>query len=102
MDFSRDEAQRDFTSVESSPSGQSLVFGSYNKLSLFNYSTSRSQWEESTPKIIENFYSVAALAWKPDGSRLAVVGCFIASSPYKFILKLVHAKGQYVWCSGAF
>jgi hypothetical protein len=43
------------------------------RLHTFNFSTEKHQWEEAPAKIIDNFYTVTALAWKPDGSRLAAV-----------------------------
>lgn len=59
--------------AEMSPSGLSVVLGSYNRFHTFNFNPERSQWEEAPVKIVENFYTVTAMSWKPDGSRLAAV-----------------------------
>jgi intraflagellar transport protein 172 len=73
FDYSQTPDAYDFTVAEPSPSSQCVVLGSFNRLHVFNYSVSKAQWEEAQSKIIENFYTVTAMAWKPDGSRLVVV-----------------------------
>ena len=57
----------------SSPSGQTFVLGSFNRLRVYNWSPRRESWEEMPPKQIPNLYTITALSWKADGSRLAVV-----------------------------
>ncbi|XP_041496177.1 intraflagellar transport protein 172 homolog isoform X2 [Microtus oregoni] len=46
------------------------MLGSYDRLRVFNWSPRRSIWEEAKPKEIANLYTITALAWKRDGSRL--------------------------------
>ncbi|GAB1297222.1 Intraflagellar transport protein 172 homolog [Apodemus speciosus] len=70
FDYSRDPQEREFTTAAASPGGQSVVLGSYDRLRVFNWSPRRSIWEEAKPKEIANLYTVTALAWKRDGSRL--------------------------------
>ncbi|KAG8522493.1 LOW QUALITY PROTEIN: Intraflagellar transport protein 172, partial [Galemys pyrenaicus] len=70
FDYSRDPEEREFTTAAASPGGQSVVLGSYDRLRVFNWSPRRSIWEEAKPKEIANLYTVTALAWKRDGSRL--------------------------------
>nr|XP_015199735.1 PREDICTED: intraflagellar transport protein 172 homolog [Lepisosteus oculatus] len=70
FDYSRDHSEKEFTVAATSPSGQSVVIGSYDRLRVFNWSPRRSAWEEASPKEIPNLYTVTALAWKRDGSRL--------------------------------
>lgn len=52
------------------------------RLRVLNWSPRRSAWEEGKPKEIAHLYTITALAWKRDGSRLCAV-CIIAqpSSP---------------------
>ncbi|CAL4073000.1 unnamed protein product, partial [Meganyctiphanes norvegica] len=71
FDYSRDETEREFTTAVSSPSGQALVVGSYDRLRIFDYNSSRGLWDEKPSKEFEGFYTITALAWKRDGSRLA-------------------------------
>ncbi|XP_039330557.1 intraflagellar transport protein 172 homolog isoform X1 [Saimiri boliviensis] len=72
FDYSRDPQEREFTTAVASPGGQSVVLGSYDRLRVFNWSPQRSIWEEAKPKEIANLYTITALAWKRDGSRLCV------------------------------
>nr|XP_039335999.1 intraflagellar transport protein 172 homolog [Saimiri boliviensis boliviensis] len=72
FDYSRDPQELEFTTAAASPGGQSVVLGSYDRLRVFNRSPQRSIWEEAKPKEIANLYTITALAWKRDGSRLCV------------------------------
>ncbi|XP_076872854.1 intraflagellar transport protein 172 homolog [Brachyhypopomus gauderio] len=70
FDFSRDRSEKEFTVAATSPSGQSVVLGSYDRLRVFNWNPRRASWDEASPKEIPNLYTITALAWKKDGSRL--------------------------------
>ncbi|XP_027896583.1 intraflagellar transport protein 172 homolog [Xiphophorus couchianus] len=70
FDYSRDRSEREFTVAVTSPSGQSVVFGSFDRLRVFNWAPRRSKWDEARPKEISNLYTITSLAWKRDGSRL--------------------------------
>lgn len=82
FDYSREDNEKEFMCAVSSPSGQSLVLGSFNRLRVYNWSPRRETWEETPPKEVENLYTITALSWKGDGSRLAVVGCMQLSEQY--------------------
>ncbi|XP_070555163.1 intraflagellar transport protein 172 homolog [Ptychodera flava] len=70
FDFTRDPEEHEFTVAANSPSGQSVVVGSYNRLRVFNWGPRRGMWEEAKMKEIPNLYTITALSWKKDGSRL--------------------------------
>uniref|UniRef100_A0A8P4PXP0 Intraflagellar transport 172 n=1 Tax=Dicentrarchus labrax TaxID=13489 RepID=A0A8P4PXP0_DICLA len=70
FDYTRDRTEREFTVAATSPGGQSVVFGSYDRLRVFNWAPRRSVWDEAKPKEILNLYTITSLAWKKDGSRL--------------------------------
>ncbi|XP_058470061.1 intraflagellar transport protein 172 homolog [Solea solea] len=70
FDYSRDHAEKELTVAVTSPSGQSVVFGSYDRLRVFNWAPRRGVWDEAKPKEIANLYTITSLAWKKDGSRL--------------------------------
>lgn len=98
FDYSRDNGEFEFTVAAASPSGQvrsrsqkisgafnfcciycnillqAAILGSYNRLRLFVWSSMRNNWEESPPKEINNFYTVTALSWSRDGSRIICGG----------------------------
>ncbi|KAE8605809.1 hypothetical protein XENTR_v10015326 [Xenopus tropicalis] len=72
FDYSRDPTEKEFTVAASSPSGQSVVVGSYDRLRVLNWSSRRGLWEEGKAKDIPNLYTITAKAWKRDGSKLCV------------------------------
>uniref|UniRef100_A0A0G4FWR3 Uncharacterized protein n=1 Tax=Chromera velia CCMP2878 TaxID=1169474 RepID=A0A0G4FWR3_9ALVE len=65
---------KDFTCASFSPSGESVAVGSFNQFVVYALKqTARGrQWDVAVQKQIKNLYSVTALAWKEDGSKLAV------------------------------
>ncbi|EDV25844.1 uncharacterized protein TRIADDRAFT_24195 [Trichoplax adhaerens] len=70
FDYSKDDTEKEFTVSASSPSGQTVVVGSFDRLRVYNWSPRRATWDESKAKNITNLYTITALSWKKDGSRL--------------------------------
>uniref|UniRef100_A0A8C6VBY2 Intraflagellar transport 172 n=1 Tax=Naja naja TaxID=35670 RepID=A0A8C6VBY2_NAJNA len=90
FDYSRDASEKEFTVAASSPGGQSVVIGSFDRLRVLNWSPRRNAWEEAKPKEISHLYTITALAWKRDGSRLGTLcggveqfDCCLRRSIYK-------------------
>ena len=61
------------------------------RLRVFNWSPRKGSWDESKLKEIPNLYTITAMAWKKDGSRLVAVrilipvtGCFFQFSNVPF------------------
>ena len=73
FDYSKDDNEKEFTCASCSPSGQSFVLGSFDRLRVYNWSPRKEGWEEVAPKELENLYTLTALSWKKDGSRLVAV-----------------------------
>lgn len=73
FDYSKDDSEKEFTVSATSPSGQTVVVGSFDRLRVFNWSPRRATWDESKAKNITNLYTITALSWKKDGSRLVAV-----------------------------
>ncbi len=94
FDYSRDQDEHEFTTAVCSPSGQSVVVGSYDRLRVFNWSPRKGQWDEGKAKEISNLYTITALAWKKDGSRLVAVSVIyskmllISQRPLQMLLAL--------------
>lgn len=63
------QAHFQFFSASNSSKSHILNF----RLRVLNWSPRRSIWEEAKPKEIANLYTITALAWKRDGSRLCAV-----------------------------
>ncbi|XP_076441140.1 intraflagellar transport protein 172 homolog [Babylonia areolata] len=70
FDYSREDDEHEFTVAVCSPSGQSVVVGSFDKLRVLNWSPRRQMWDEPKLKEIPHIYTVTALAWKRDGARV--------------------------------
>ncbi|EGF80053.1 hypothetical protein BATDEDRAFT_11418, partial [Batrachochytrium dendrobatidis JAM81] len=94
-DFSKDDQVNEMTVAEISPSGQSIAIGSFNRFQLFNYVTGKGGWEEAPAKIIDNFYTITALAWKPDGSRLVAGNMCGAVELFDCCLRRSRYKGKF-------
>lgn len=72
FDYSRSDIERDLNIASSSPNGQAVAFGGFDRVRIYSWSPRLSAWSESVMKEIENIYTVSALTWRKDGSRLAL------------------------------
>ncbi|KAH9500287.1 hypothetical protein Btru_073626 [Bulinus truncatus] len=99
FDFSRDVDEHEFTVAVCSPSGQNVVIGSFDKLRVLNWSPRRQLWEDPKLKEIPNLYTVTALSWKKDGSRvvagtlcggLELFDCCLKRTLYKNKFEITH------------
>jgi len=88
FDYTRDDDEKEFTVAICSPSGQSVVVGSYNRLRVFNWSPRKGSWDESKIKEIPNLYTITSMAWKRDGSRLVAVSGFLLFFPVFTIINI--------------
>lgn len=70
FDYSREDDEHEFTVAVCSPSGQSVIIGSFDKLRVLNWSPRRQMWDEPKLKEIPHLYTITALAWKKDGARV--------------------------------
>jgi len=95
FDYSSDPAVKEFSVGSFNPSGESVVLGSYNRLDVFNYNVRRNMWEEAGVKMIENMYTVTALGWKLDGSRLTVGNLTGAIDMYDACIRRHRYKGKF-------
>jgi intraflagellar transport protein 172 len=95
FDYSNEDKEKEYTIAAFSPTGQSVVLGGFNRFRTFSYSSRRKQWEEAPVTDVKNFYSVTALAWKKDGSRLAVGSLCGAVDLYDACLRRFKYKGKF-------
>ncbi|XP_073968518.1 intraflagellar transport protein Oseg2 isoform X1 [Rhodnius prolixus] len=63
-------SEKEFTIAVSSPSGQAVALGSYDRIRTYSWSPRKLIWEEVQVKQIDGLYSITALSWKRDGSRI--------------------------------
>ena len=73
FDYSQEEDEKEFSSAISSPSGHTVVMGSYDRLRIYTWQPKRGLWEEAPPKTMPHLYTITALSWRRDGSRIALV-----------------------------
>lgn len=65
---------QEFSTACFNPSGDTVVLGSFNGFHVFSLTNQQGFWEDVGRIQVDNPYSISALAWKPDGSQLAVGG----------------------------
>jgi len=87
FDYSRDPREREITVACCSPSGQSVAVGSWDKVRVFDWTPRRGIWEETNVRDLPNFYTITALAWRRDGSKLAVGGLCGGVEQFETILR---------------
>lgn len=95
FDYSKLPNQQDFTTMALSPSGQSVVVGSFNRFNVFNFNMNRNQWEEGELHNVPNLYSLSSMAWKPDGSRLVIGNVTGGVSLFDSCLKRYKYKNEF-------
>ena len=95
MDYSKDEKCKDFTVSATSPGGDSVVIGNFNRFYMLNWNSKRHQWEETGIKHIENYYSVTALCWKNDGSKLVTGSLCGSVDLFEISMKKLRYKGLF-------
>ena len=63
----------------------------YFRLRVYNWSSRKEVWEEAIPKHIPYFYTVTALSWKRDGSRLTSVSiCYTSTCMCMFMYMYMY------------
>lgn len=95
FDYSKDPSEKEFTVAANNPSGQIGIVGSYNRLRVFNWSPRKGLFEESEPKEIPNYYTITSIAWKKDGSKLAIGNLTGCVDLYDCSLKKHLYKGKF-------
>ncbi|XP_071451009.1 intraflagellar transport protein 172 homolog [Hetaerina americana] len=98
LDYTSDDSGdevADFNVACCSPSGQAVALGSYNRVRVYSWSPDRRTWEEGPGKNIQNLYSVTALSWKRDGSRLAVGGLCGSVEIFETVLRRIIWRSKF-------
>ncbi|XP_076232501.1 intraflagellar transport protein Oseg2 [Calliopsis andreniformis] len=94
FDYSR-ENEKEITVACCSPSGQSIAIGSWNRIRILDWSPRRSMWEEANNKLLPNFYTVTAISWRRDGSRLLIGSLCGAVEQFETVLKKTMIRGSH-------
>ncbi len=93
FDYSNDDSEHEFSSAAFSPAGDTCIVGSFSRLRGFTYNSKRRIWELDFTRDVRNFYTVTAMGWRADGSRLAVGSSTGAVDEYTSSLKRINFKG---------
>uniref|UniRef100_A0A7S2Q9T2 Intraflagellar transport protein n=1 Tax=Zooxanthella nutricula TaxID=1333877 RepID=A0A7S2Q9T2_9DINO len=72
FDYATDPKIKEFTVAAFNPSGESVVLGNFNRFLVYAWHPKNREWQETVSREIPNLYSVTALCWRADGSRLIV------------------------------
>lgn len=72
FNFAEESNNREFTACCLSPSGDTLILGSYDRLHILRHNAKSDAWELAHVKEIKNLYTVTAMVWSNDGARIAV------------------------------
>lgn len=78
-----------------SPNGDLVVLGNFNRFYLYNYNQKRSQWEEIGIKHIENYYTITAVCWKNDSSKLVIGSLCGSVDTFDLSMKKIRYKGKF-------
>ncbi|CAD8094928.1 unnamed protein product [Paramecium sonneborni] len=95
FDYTQDERCKDFSVGACSPNGDIIVLGNFNRFYLYTYNQKRSQWEEIGVKHIENYYTITALCWKNDSSKLITGSLCGSVDAWDISMKKIRFKGKY-------
>ncbi|GAB5360468.1 hypothetical protein AAMO2058_000630600, partial [Amorphochlora amoebiformis] len=89
------QAIKDFSSAAFNPAGHTVVVGNYNCFFAFVFNAHTGRWDEAPVTHIENLYSIGAITWRPDGSRLATGSLCGAVDLYDACLRRVRYRGEW-------
>ncbi|CAF0950446.1 unnamed protein product [Didymodactylos carnosus] len=95
FDYSREANEREFSAGICNPTGQEVVFGSYDHIRLFSYQPRKGLFEEGPMKEIKNMYTVTSMSWRLDGSRFAIANLTGGTFLFNCSLKKQSIKGKY-------
>ncbi|CAE8619758.1 unnamed protein product [Polarella glacialis] len=72
FDYGSDAKIKEFTCAAFNPSGESVVLGNFNRFLVYAWHPKNREWAEVVQREVPNLYTVTALTWRADGSRLIV------------------------------
>ncbi len=95
FDYSKDSNEKEFTVAACNPTGQTVIVGSYNRLRIYTWSPRKGLFEENDPKELTNLYTITAIAWKRDGSKVAIGNLTGCVDLFDCSLKKQKLKGKF-------
>ena len=95
FDYSKDDRVKEFTCAAFNATGETAVVGNFDRFYAFNYNAKRPTWDEIACKKIQNYYSVTSVAWKHDGSKIAIGSLCGSVDNFDVSLKKSRYKGKF-------
>eukprot|EP00397_Hematodinium_sp_SG-2012_P000872 GEMP01000873.1.p1 GENE.GEMP01000873.1~~GEMP01000873.1.p1 ORF type:complete len:1750 (+),score=429.25 GEMP01000873.1:263-5512(+) len=86
---------KEFTCARFNPSGESCVLGNFNKFFVYSWHARNKEWQEVCAKEICNMYTITAMCWRPDGSRLVIGSLCGSVDMFDACLRRARYKGQF-------
>ena len=86
---------KEFCCARFNPAGEAVVVGNYNSFYVYTYNHRTDTWDQAETKEVPNLYTVTALAWKADGSRLALGSLCGVLDIYDACIRRSHYKGKF-------
>ncbi|CAE7620527.1 IFT172 [Symbiodinium sp. KB8] len=90
-----DDSIRAFTSIAVNPSGESVVLGNFDKLLTYTFNARSEDWLPGPVKDIPNLYTATSLAWRADGSRVALGSLCGGVDVFDAALRRVRYQGKF-------
>jgi intraflagellar transport protein 172 len=90
-----DEGGKAFSSIAISPGGDTAVLGAFDEFRTFSRAPKSGEWSESSRNHVPHLYTVTSLAWKSDGSRVALGSLCGVVDLYDACLKRVMYKDRF-------
>uniref|UniRef100_A0A915PPW5 Intraflagellar transport protein 172 n=1 Tax=Setaria digitata TaxID=48799 RepID=A0A915PPW5_9BILA len=87
--------EKEFTVAARDSFGQSVIFGSFDRVRLYTWNSRRGALDEGKPLEIRYLYTISALAWSPDGSTIALGTLCGAVITVDCCLKRSMLKGRF-------
>lgn len=95
FDYSAQKDLRDFTGACFNVVGETVVLLNYSQFLVYNYNSNRKEWEEKGQFKINNYYSITASCWKPDGTKFLTGNLCGSVDIYDISIKKMKFKGKF-------
>ena len=95
FDYTTNDSLRDFTGAYFNPIGENLVLANYSRFLIFNYDSRNQEWIEKGFFDIQNYYTITAGCWKPDGTKFFTGNLCGSVDVLDISIKKMKFKGKF-------
>lgn len=72
-----------------------MWLGNFNKFFVYSYNQKKASYEEIIWKTVPNLYTVSAIAWKKDGSKIVFGNLWGSIDMFEVRFKSIKHKGKF-------